>query len=43
MTYEHEYDDTNLSNGEVCCAWVVAATVLGAVFLVSFLGSVVAI
>ncbi len=43
MTYEHEYDDLNLSNGEVCCAWVVAATVLGAVFLVSFLGGGLAI
>ncbi len=43
MTYEHKYDDLNLSNGEVCCAWAVAATVLGAVFLVSFLGGVVAI
>lgn len=43
MTYEHKYDDLNLSNAEVCCAWVVAATVLGAVFLVPFLGSVVAI
>ncbi len=43
MTYEHKYDDLNLSNGEVCYAWVVAATVLGAVFLVSFLGGVVAI
>ncbi len=43
MTYEHKYDDLNLSNAEVCCAWMVAATVLGAVFLVSFLGGVGAI
>ncbi len=43
MTYEREHDDLNLSNGEVCCAWVVAATVLGAVFLVPFLGGVIAI
>ncbi len=43
MTYEHEHDDLNLSTGEVCCAWVVAATVLGAVFLVPFLGGVITI
>ncbi len=43
MTYEREYDYLNLSNGKVCCAWVVAATVLGTVFLVSFLGGVIAI
>ncbi len=43
MTYEHEYYDLNLSNAEVCCAWVVAATVLGAVFMVSFLGGVITI
>ena len=42
-TARTKLDDLNLSNGEVCCAWVVAATVLGAVFLVSFLGGVVAI
>ena len=43
MTYEHKYDDLNLSNTEICCAWVVAATVLGAVFLVPFLGGVITI
>ncbi len=43
MTYEPEHDDLNLSNGEVCCAWVVAATVLGAVFLVAFVSGVIAI
>ncbi|MFQ5755657.1 MAG: hypothetical protein ACE5H7_06115 [Acidiferrobacterales bacterium] len=43
MTYEREHDELNLSTGEVCCAWMVAATVLGAVFLVSFLSGVIAI
>ena len=43
MTYEHKYDDLNLSNAEICCAWAVAATVLGAVFLVPFLGGVITI
>ncbi len=43
MTYQDQHDYSNPSNAEVCCAWVVAATVLGAVFLVSFLGGGIAI
>ncbi len=43
MTYQDQHDYSNPSNAEVCCAWVVAATVLGAVFMVSFLGGGIAI